>query len=87
MHQDELSSAEKRSALFSALILSAVDDNEPFGVMGSELFNIANGIGCPLDCFTATIEALVAQGILERHGSCYCRSTRLSGNAEMSLAE
>ena len=87
MTQDELSSAEKRSALFSALILSMVDDNEPFGVMGSELFSDLVGIGCDLECFTATIEALVAQGILERHGSCYCRSTRLSATVEMSLCE
>ena len=87
MTQEELSSAEKLVSMTAALILSAVDDNEPYGVMGSELFNIANGIGCPLECFTATIEALVAQGILERHGSCYCRSTRLSATVEMSLAE
>jgi hypothetical protein len=87
MDQEELSSAEKLVSMTAALILSAVNDAEPYGAMGSELFTAAEGIGCPLECFTATLSALVSQGILERHGSCYCRSTRLSATVEISLAE
>ena len=87
MHHEELSSAEKRIPMFIALILSMVEDNEPFGVMGSELFSSLAGIGCDLECFTATMNAMVDQGVLDRHGSCYCRSTRLSASVEISLAE
>jgi hypothetical protein len=87
MSQEELSSAEKQAFMATAIILSEIDDNEPFGAMGSDLYAAVTGIRCPLECFTEILSALVASGVLERHGSCYCRSTRLSANAEMSLCE
>lgn len=87
MDQEEMSSAEKQAFMATALIMSAVDDNEPFGTLGSELYAVAEGIGCPLECFTSVLSTLVAQGVLERHGSCYCRSMRLSASVEISLAE
>jgi hypothetical protein len=85
MDQEELSNAEKRVI---ELILSAVQDTEPYGVMGSELYiSAVEETGCPLHCFTAVLSTLVDLGVLERHGNCYCRSTRLSPTVEQSLAE
>ena len=88
MDQDELSRAEKQTFMLAAIILSEIDDNEPFGTMGSDLYAVAvKKTGCPLDCFTAIIKLLVSRGVLERHGSCYCRSTRLSATVEMAFCE
>jgi hypothetical protein len=92
MDQEELSNSQKCviKPIVSAInvILAAINDAEPYGVMGSELYlAAAEETGCSLECFSAAIEALVFRGILERHGNCYCRSTRLSPTVEQSLAE
>ena len=87
MDHKELSSAEKLIPLYIEQILAMVGDNEPYGVMGSELFSSLAAFGCDLDTFAVLGDMLISQGILERHGSCYCRSTKLSRTVEMSLCE